>query len=145
VVVCSTKSDDFILVSSLNSGADNFITLPVNPVVFEMKIKALLKRIEKVKIETENEHFVIDREHFRVIFNKKTYYFPKLEFDMLELLHSDPNKVFTKQEIARILWGDETVSDKRTIDIHIRNIRRELGNNCIKTYRGIGYGLNIKK
>jgi two-component system alkaline phosphatase synthesis response regulator PhoP len=144
LVICSTKSDDFILVSSLNSGADNFITLPINPLVFELKLKALLKRVKKDKSE-EDIFFLIDREQFKIILNKVTHYLPKLEFNLLDLLSSEPNKVFSKQEIANTLWHDESVSNKRTIDIHIRNIRKELGNNTIKTLRGIGYSINIKK
>lgn len=145
VVVCSSKFDDFILVSSLNSGADNFITLPINPIVFELKLKALLKRVEKDKTQNEDVFFLIDREQFKIILDKKTHYLPRLEFNLLDLLYSEPNKVFSKQEIANTLWHDESVSGKRTIDIHIRNIRKELGNNSIKTFRGIGYSINIKK
>ncbi len=145
VVVCSSKSDDFILVSSLNSGADNFISLPINPVVFELKLKALMKRIEKTNGHEEEIYFLIDREHFKIILDKKTHYLPRLEFNLLDLLYSEPNKVFSKQEIANTIWQDESVSTKRTIDIHIRNIRKELGNNRIKTFRGTGYSINIKK
>ncbi|MGZ3884220.1 MAG: response regulator transcription factor [Bacteroidia bacterium] len=145
VVVCSQKTDDFILVSSLNSGADNFITLPVSPVIFELKVKALLKRVEKENKKTESAAFVIDREQFVVIFNKVVHHLPRLEFNLLDLLFSEPNKVFSKLEIAKTLWNDESVSGKRTIDIHIRNIRKELGNNSIKTFRGIGYSINVQK
>ena len=145
VVVCSSKLDDFILVSSLNSGADNFITLPINAVVFELKIKALLKRVNKTNEKNEDVYFLIDREHFKIILDKKTHYLPRLEFNLLDLLSSEPHKVFSKLEIANTLWHDESVSTKRTIDIHIRNIRKELGDNSIKTFRGIGYSINIKK
>jgi len=145
IIICSSKSDDFILVSSLNSGADNFISLPINPLVFELKLKALLKRVKKDSDPDDDVSFLIDREQFKIILNKEIHYLPRLEFNLLDLLSSEPNKVFSKQEIANTLWHDESVSSKRTIDIHIRNIRKELGNNSIKTFRGIGYSINIKK
>lgn len=145
VVVCSQKTDDFIQVSSLNSGADNFVTLPISPVILELKLKALLKRVEKENSKRENAAFMIDREQFVVVFNKEIHHLPRLEFNLLDLLFSEPNKVFSKLEIAKTLWNDESVSGKRTIDIHIRNIRKELGNNSIKTFRGIGYSINIQK
>ncbi len=145
IVVCSSKSDDFILLSSLSAGADYFITVPVNPHIFELKLKALLKRVKTGKDKEDEAYFLIDREHFKIVLNKKTHYLPRLEFNLLDLLSSEPNKVFSKQEIANTIWHDESVSDKRTIDIHIRNIRKELGSNSIKTFRGIGYAINIKK
>jgi two-component system alkaline phosphatase synthesis response regulator PhoP len=144
-VICSSKSDDFIQVSALDAGADNFISLSVNSVVFELKVKALLKRVKKEKQKAEDAFFVVDREQFKIIHNQVVHYLPRLEFNLLDLLFSEPNKVFSKREIAKTLWHDESVSGKRTIDIHIRNIRKELGNNTIKTFRGIGYSINVKK
>ncbi|MBK7669130.1 MAG: winged helix-turn-helix transcriptional regulator [Sphingobacteriaceae bacterium] len=60
---------------------------------------------------------------------------------MVSLLFSNPNKIFSKDEIATEIWHNKDISSKRTIDIHIRNIRRALGDDIIKTYRGIGYCL----
>ena len=61
---------------------------------------------------------------------------------MLNLLFSNPNKVFSRKEIASEIWNDEAVAKQRTIDIHIRNIRKTLGYEIIKTVKGIGYCIN---
>lgn len=139
IVVCSNKADDFIQISAFNSGADDFVDLPVNPTVFESKIKALLKRMEPEPIENENGYIYIDHERYKIIIGKNAYSLPRLEFRMVTLLFSNPNKIFSKDEIASEIWHNKDISSKRTIDIHIRNIRRELGDDVIKTYRGLGY------
>ena len=139
IVVCSNKADDFIQISAFNSGADDFVDLPVNPTVFESKIKALLKRMEPENTQNENGYIHIDHERYKVIIGANAYSLPRLEFRMVTLLFSNPNKIFSKDEIASEIWHNKDISSKRTIDIHIRNIRRQLGDDVIKTYRGLGY------
>lgn len=141
IVVCSNKADDFIQISAFNSGADDFVDLPVNPTVFESKIKALLKRMEPEKNLIENGFIYIDQDQYKIIIGNNAYSLPRLEFRMVSLLFSNPNKIFSKDEIASEIWHNKDISSKRTIDIHIRNIRRALGDDIIKTYRGIGYCL----
>lgn len=139
IIVCSNKADDFIQISAFNSGADDFVDLPVNPTVFESKIKALMKRMEPENAEKENGYIYIDHERYKIMIGKNAYSLPRLEFRMVTLLFSNPNKIFSKDEIASEIWHNKDISSKRTIDIHIRNIRRELGDDIIKTYRGLGY------
>lgn len=141
IIVCSNKADDFIQISAFNSGADDFVDLPVNPTVFESKIKAHLKRLEPEN-EIKGAGFIhIDQEQYKIIVGNNSYSLPRLEFRMVSLLFSNPNKIFSKDEIASEIWHNKDISSKRTIDIHIRNIRKTLGDDIIKTYRGIGYCL----
>lgn len=141
IIVCSNKADDFIQISAFNSGADDFVDLPVNPTVFESKIKAHLKRLEPENEVKGNGFIHIDQEQYKIIVGNNAYSLPRLEFRMVTLLFSNPNKIFSKDEIASEIWHNKDISSKRTIDIHIRNIRRALGDDIIKTYRGIGYCL----
>jgi two-component system alkaline phosphatase synthesis response regulator PhoP len=143
LILCSSKADDFIQISAFNSGADDFVDLPVNALVFESKIKSLLKRKEPDHAIKENEFVYIDHDRYKIIIGEKAYSLPRLEFRMVTLLFSSPNKIFSKDEIASEIWHNKDVSSKRTIDIHIRNIRRELGDNIIKTYRGLGYCMKL--
>jgi two-component system, OmpR family, alkaline phosphatase synthesis response regulator PhoP len=143
IIVCSPKADDFIQISALNSGADDFIELPVNPLVFESKIKALLKRSRYLNTEPINASFYIDHERYQIRIGKTVHSLPRLEFKMVNLLSSNPNKIFSKDEIATEIWHNKEISSRRTIDIHIRNIRRVLGDDIIKTYRGLGYCLKL--
>lgn len=141
IVICSNKADDFIHISALNSGAHEFIDLPMNSLIFESKMKALCKRVQK--INSEHDGIYIDYEQYKVYIGKESHTLPRLEFNLLNLLFSHPNKIFSKDEIANEIWGNKDVSAKRTIDIHIRNIRKEIGEGYIKTYRGLGYCLKL--
>lgn len=141
IIVCSNKADDFIQISAFNSGADDFVDLPVNATIFESKIKALLKRLQPEKNQNANGFIYIDQEQYKIIVGNTAYSLPRLEFRMVSLLFSNPNKIFSKDEIASEIWHNKDISSKRTIDIHIRNIRRTIGDDIIKTYRGIGYCL----
>lgn len=144
IIVCSSKSDDFIEISAFNSGADDFIDLPVNATVFESKIKALIKRLDPDVQKTETGFFHIDEEKYKIIVGDKAHSLPRLEFRLVSLLFSNPNKIFSKDEIASEIWRNKDISSRRTIDIHIRNIRRALGDDIIKTYRGLGYCLKTE-
>ncbi len=143
IIVCSNKIDDFIQISALNSGADDFINIPVNPVIFELKISSMTKRLKNNEKE-ELPKFFIDKEKYKIVMGNNSYFLPRLEFKLIDLLFSHPNKVFSKDEIAAQIWNNKEVSSKRTIDIHVRNIRKELGQGIIKTYRGLGYSFNNK-
>jgi two-component system alkaline phosphatase synthesis response regulator PhoP len=64
---------------------------------------------------------------------------PRKEFELLSLLTSKPGKVFTRDEILEKVWGTDIVVGDRTIDVHVRKLREKLGEECIKTVKGIGY------
>lgn len=143
VVVCSDNVDDFILISALNAGADEFIDLPINPLLFESKLKVLCKRLQSNSDNAINEDVYVDLEQYKIYVDKQPHTLPRLEFRLVNLLFSQPDKIFSKDEIAAEIWRNKEISSKRTIDIHIRNIRKELGEDIIKTYRGLGYRLKL--
>lgn len=143
IIVCSGKADDFIQISALNSGAHEFIDLPINHLLFESKMKALCKRIKNGVESTLHHGLFIDLERYKIYINDEAHTLPRLEFKLVNLLFSQPNKIFSKDEIASQLWNNKDISAKRTIDIHIRNIRKKLGEDIIKTYRGLGYCLKL--
>jgi len=143
IIICSNKADDFIEISALNSGADEFIELPINHLIFESKMKALCKRIKNGIEQNIQQGFFIDHEQYKIYLGEVAHTLPRLEFKLLNLLFSQPNKIFSKDEIASQIWNNKDISAKRTIDIHIRNIRKELGEDIIKTYRGLGYCLRL--
>ena len=74
-----------------------------------------------------------------VEFNGITLLLPKKEFELLELLASRPGKVYTREQILAIVWGNETIVGERTIDVHIRKLREKLGDEYIRTIKGVGY------
>lgn len=145
VVLYSNKQDDFLVELAFNSGADAFVNYQSTPVLMELLIKALVKRIKTSvsKIRNSNE-LIVDEDEFLVIKGDSKFELPKKEFKILLLLHQNQNKFFSKKELAISVWNDENVAKKRTIDVHIYNIRQIFGKKIIQSQKGKGYRLNKK-
>jgi len=142
IAMLSARSEDYSQLAGFEAGADDYIKKPIRPNVLVMRVKALTRRIQNRSGSSKvlnYSDFSIDREKYLVIKNDKKMMLPKKEFELLLLLTSKPNKVFTREEILRAIWGDEIVVGDRTIDVHIRKIREKIGIDYIKTFKGIGY------
>jgi two-component system alkaline phosphatase synthesis response regulator PhoP len=87
----------------------------------------------------QQEKIFIDKEKYVIIVNNKDIILPRKEFELLALLASKPDKVFTRDELFNKIWGDSSESSYRTIDVHIRKIREKIGDKYIKTQKGVGY------
>ncbi|MFM7387692.1 MAG: winged helix-turn-helix domain-containing protein, partial [Bacteroidota bacterium] len=109
------------------------------------KIQSLLRRVNVANTANTEHHeagIIIDRERFVVIVEQQEFQLPKKEFELLELLASRPGKVFNREQILSLVWGNETVVGERTIDVHIRKLREKLGESYIRTIKGVGYTFN---
>lgn len=147
VAFLTARGEDYSQIAGFEAGGDDYITKPIKPKVLVSRIKALLKR--RVVQFTGNEvneetrivsgDLVIDRERYVVIKKGKDISFPRKEFELLTLLISKPEKVFTREEIFGAIWGENIIVGDRTIDVHIRKLREKLGEKNIKTVKGIGY------
>lgn len=145
IAFLTARSEDYSQIAGFEAGADDYIAKPVKPKVLISRIKALLKRYKNDEI-TDNKpniirqsDLVIDRERYIVIKDKKELNLPKKEFELLALLLSKPDKVFTRDEIYSSVWGDSIIVGDRTIDVHIRKLREKIGDDHIKTIKGVGY------
>jgi DNA-binding response OmpR family regulator len=144
-IIYSNKQDDFLLELAYNAGADAFVNYHNTPALMELLIKALLKRIENRKTnEASSNELLVDEERFVVIKNKTETELPKKEFKILLLLYKNPSKFFSKKDLAIEIWKDEQVATKRTIDVHIYNIRQTFGKKIIQSQKGKGYRINKK-
>jgi DNA-binding response OmpR family regulator len=143
IIIYSDKQDDFAQEIAFNSGADSFINFHTKPGVMILFLKNLLKRRIRLKSEAGRE-VILDDEQF-LIFNKGVpIQLPRKEFKVFELLYNTPDKFFSKTEIAGLIWLDESVANKRTIDVHIYNIRQFFGKRIIQSQKGKGYRINKK-
>lgn len=142
IVFLTARGEDYSQIVGFESGADDYITKPIKPKVFISKLKAILRRKETGENDIF-EHFKIDRERFVVILENNEIEMPKKEFEIIELLASKPEKVFTREEIYEKLWGEKVFVGDRTIDVHIRKIREKLGEEIIKTVKGVGYKFQL--
>lgn len=144
VIFLTARSEDFSQIAGFEAGADDYLTKPIKPKILLSRVKALLRRYkESAPNVTENQirfkDFTIDKDRYVVIKDKKEIIFPKKEFELLTLLTSKPNKVFSREEIFARVWGDDVIVGDRTIDVHIRKIREKLQFDNIRTVKGVGY------
>ena len=146
IILFSNKQDDYIQITAFNSGADDFIIAPIKPILLEARIstlkKRLLSKVEEVSEQSKHPNFFVDKEQYLIITPLGKISLPRKEFEMVSLMYNNTHKTFTRQDFAKLIWNSPEVANSRTIDIHIRNIRRHLGNDIIKTSKGIGYSIN---
>ena len=147
IAFLSARSEDYSQIAGFTAGADDFIAKPIRPKVLISRVNALLRRFSPTVNYTENKNvapkiignITIDYEKYMVRVNDDEIYLPKKEFVLLQLLTSRPSKVFTRDEIFDHIWGSETFVGDRTIDVYIRKLREKLGDERIKTIKGVGY------
>jgi two-component system alkaline phosphatase synthesis response regulator PhoP len=142
ITFLSARGEDYSQIAGFEAGADDFITKPVRPKVFLSKVKALLKRSGSERPEgrmLEANGVRVDLEKVLVYVGEQELQLPKKEFELLTLLIGKPGKVFKREEIYNQIWGNELFVGDRTIDVHIRKLREKIGEDRIRTVKGIGY------
>ena len=143
IAILTARAEDYSQIAGLNAGADDYIYKPIKPRVLISRIKALLRRTEPKVNSESNVELEIDIEKYVAILKGKEMLLPKKEFELLALLFSKPGKVFTREVILARVWGDDIIVGDRTIDVHIRKLREKIGNQYIKTVKGVGYKLKL--
>jgi two-component system, OmpR family, alkaline phosphatase synthesis response regulator PhoP len=144
VIFLTARGEDYSQIAGFDAGADDYVTKPVKPRVMVSRVKALLRRFKEDYDHTQGkvielDEFSIDREKYVVIKDGHELHFPRKEFELLNLLVSKPDRVFTREEILSGIWGDDVIVGDRTIDVHVRKIREKLGTQSIRTIKGVGY------
>lgn len=138
VVFLSAVGSEETQLQGYGAGADDYINKPIKMNILRSRVQAILKRIKPVE-ENTSESLVIDVEHYHVRKGEQTITLPRKEFSLLQLLHSEPGKLFTREEIYAKVWGSNVVVGDRTIDVHIRKLRQKIGEDHIVTIKGVGY------
>lgn len=142
-VFLTARSEDYMQVEGLDTGADDYIPKPVKPKVLISRLHAILRR--KTDVPQNNNSIIelkdltIDKDNYTVVSHGKTMTLPKKEFELLLFLVTHTDKIHTRDEIYSAVWGDEVIVGERTIDVHIKKLRDKLQTDKIKTYKGIGY------
>jgi two-component system alkaline phosphatase synthesis response regulator PhoP len=147
IAFLTARGEDYSQIAGFDAGGDDYITKPVKPKVLVSRIKALLKRFKSAEGIDEKEeksvikrsNLIIDRDRYIVSKDGEELVLPKKEFELLVLLISKPDRVFTRDEIFSAVWGDNIIVGDRTIDVHIRKLREKIGDEHIKTIKGVGY------
>ena len=142
ILFLTARGEDYSQIAGFEAGADDYVTKPIKPKVFVSKINALLRRNRKSTEQSSkkaNGPFSIDRDKYLIFKNKKEISLPKKEFELAALLISQPGKVFARDNILNMVWGEDVIVGDRTIDVHMRKIREKLGKKHFKTIKGVGY------
>lgn len=150
VVMLTAKGDDMDKILGLEYGANDYITKPFNILEVKARIKAIMRRTGKRDSKTVNDKVIlkrdmkIDCESRRVFIGDKEINLTAKEFDLLELLAMNPNKVYSRENLLNIVWGYEYPGDARTVDVHIRRLREKIEKNpsdpkYVYTKWGVGY------
>ena len=137
IVFLSAVGSEETQLQGYDAGADDYINKPIKMNILRSRVQAILKRIEPIEEDTTS--IKIDREHYQVLKGGEKIVLPRKEFALLELLHSQPNKLFTREEIYANVWGSNVIVGDRTIDVHIRKLRQKIGEEHIVTIKGVGY------
>jgi two-component system, OmpR family, alkaline phosphatase synthesis response regulator PhoP len=147
IAFLTSRSEDYSQIAGFEAGADDYINKPIRPRLLISKVESLLRRLalgSTISTNTLEGSIKIDREKFMIELEGQKILLPKKEFELLELLASRPGKVFNREQILAIVWGNETIVGERTIDVHIRKLREKLGDDYIRTIKGVGYTFQEK-
>ena len=150
IIMLTAKSDDMDKILGLEYGADDYITKPFNILEVKARIKAIMRRSGAKEVKKEKEKTVtfgnlkINCESRRVYVGEKEVNLTAKEFDLLELLVFNPNKVYSRENLLNIVWDYDYPGDVRTVDVHIRRLREKIEENpsepkYIHTKWGVGY------
>tara|TARA_Y100000816_G_scaffold161112_1_gene115250 strand:+ start:125 stop:808 length:684 start_codon:yes stop_codon:yes gene_type:complete len=142
IIFLSARSEDYTQISAYDAGADDYISKPVKPKILLKKISNIAKKINSEKKAPwiiDLGSIKINKEEYVVIKDKKEILLPRKEFELLFLLATKPEKVFTREEIMNKVWGTQVIVGDRTIDVHVRKLREKIGEKHIKTLKGVGY------
>ena len=150
IIMLTAKGEDMDKILGLEYGADDYITKPFNILEVKARIKAIMRRAgKKAEPKVSSNMLVkgdmrIDCESRRVVIGSKEINLTAKEFDLLELLAMNPNKVYSRDNLLNIVWGYEYPGDARTVDVHIRRLREKIETNpsdpkYVYTKWGVGY------
>ena len=145
IVFFTARGEDYSQIAGYKSGADGYITKPIRPKLLIAQISAMLKRNlseGETTLPEKPKGIQIDTNKMLIYRGEKTIVPTKMEFNLLTLLMSRPGDIFTRTQIFNTLWGDNSFVSDRTIDVHIRKLREKIGDDCIKTIKGVGYKYN---
>ena len=141
ILFLSARNEEFTQIAAYDAGAHDFINKPVKPKILIKKILAILKQKQPTTITTKNE-VRVDKPKHQVYVNNEKIKLTKTQFEILFLLFTHSDIVFNREKIIKEIWGSDYYITTRNVDVQIRKIRKEIGQEKITTIKGVGYKFN---
>ncbi len=143
IIYLTARAEEFSEIAAFDAGADDYLTKPIKPRALMSRINAFFRKENSKLIDEdliESNGLIINKKNYSVtLSNGSNIVLPKKEFELLFLLASHPDKVLTREELLQKIWGADVYVVERTVDVHIRKVREKVGDDCIKTLKGVGY------
>ena len=142
LIFLTARNEEYSEVAAFEMGADDYITKPVKPRALISRIKAITQRNSVEEVDESDiilEDFTINRQKYAITIKGNTWTLPKKEFDLLMFFVNHQNRVYTREEILKSVWGKGVHVTERTVDVQIRKIREKIGEDYIQTIKGVGY------
>jgi two-component system alkaline phosphatase synthesis response regulator PhoP len=145
IIILTAINDEQTHIKGLESGADDYVNKPISPKVLVSRVKSLFRRTKNVDANKSLEfgEIIIDPVKYIVTSKGKTIVLARKEFELLYLLASKPGRVFLRDEILGMVWGNDVIVGDRTIDVHVRKVRQKMEIDCIATVKGVGYKFEV--
>ncbi len=152
IIMLTAKGETFDKILGLELGADDYVTKPFDTKEVMARVKAVLRRTannEKPEIEeVKYDKLKINLTNYELVVNGKSIDTPPKELELIYHLASNPNRVYTRDQLLDEVWGFDYYGDSRTVDVHVKRIREKLENIsdewCIKTVWGVGYKFEVR-
>lgn len=152
IIMLTAKGETFDKVLGLELGADDYMVKPFETKELMARIKAVLRRFDsKDKVQQEEvryENLSVNLANYELKINDNIIEIPPKELELLHFLASNPNRVFTREQLLEEVWGFDYFGDSRTVDVHIKRLREKLenieGNWTLKTVWGVGYKFEVR-
>lgn len=140
VIMLTALEDEQTQLMAFNNYTDDYVIKPVSPIILLKRMETILRRVKPTEVKREkNEQFVIDDKSYQAYFDGKSLELTLSEFLLLQTLYQRPKQVFTREQLILHIFNEDYIGNDRIIDAHVKNLRKKLPKNVIKTVIGVGY------
>ena len=138
VIMLTALDDEMTQVQAFNLYADDYVVKPVSPVILLKRMETILRRVKKTELRRE-KGLVLHESSYQAFYDGKPLSLTLSEFLLLQVLKKEPGRAFTREQLILRIFNEDYVGNDRIIDAHVKNLRKKLPGNYIKTVVGIGY------
>lgn len=138
VIMLTALGDEQTQVRAFNAFADDYVIKPVSPIILLKRMETIFRRI-KPRQEERKQGLFMEKEAYQAYYNGVPLGLTLSEFLLLQTLYADPRRVFTREQLILRIYNEDYIGNDRIIDAHVKNLRKKLPENYIKTVIGVGY------